>query len=406
MNAALEARPRFNPFAPQFVRDPYPVYRALQRDAPYYRAGNLVVLTRYADVKQALSSPHLSSASIPALVNAFQPRMAATDLQRLRELGRKAIVFTDRPEHARLRRLVGRAFGRERLAHREPALARAARELLAQFGAGGDFIGVLAGPYCMRAMLELLGLPPADAERLDHWTTNLRFLLEPALLNPTRLLKISRLLEECFAYMRDVVQARRAAPGDDLVSDLLRPDGDDALDDDEAAFACIMVFVAGKETTKALLGNCLHALVTSGDEYRRLREDPATLPAVIQEVLRFDAPLQQTRRVCREPGAIGTLTLAANDQLLLCLGAANRDPAQFPEPDRFDPRRASTANLAFSHGMHNCLGAHLSRLMADHFFRELVPRWRSVRLESADPPRVDTSFILRGFRSLPVSMGA
>jgi cytochrome P450 len=401
--ASQAARVRFNPFAREFVRDPYPFYRAMQREDPYHRSGNVVVLTRYADVKQALSSPALSSASIPYLVSAFQSRMGATDLRRLRELGRKAIVFTDRPEHARLRRLVGRSFRRERLEKWEAVLVRAAQEHMRRFETGGDFMADAAGPYSLRVLLDLLGLPVSDAARIDRWTTNLRFLLEPGFLNPPRLLKISRLLDECFLYMQEVVRTRRAHPGEDLVSDLLRPDGDgDALEIDEAAYSCIMVFVAGKETTKALIGNTLHALISFPREYAQLREDPARLPAVIQEVLRFDSPLQQTKRVCGEPVRIGAQELGAGDNLLLCLGAANRDPEQFPEPDRFDPQRAHNANLAFSHGMHNCLGNHLSRLMASHFFSALVPRWRSMTLIDPDPPRINSSFILRGFQSLRV----
>ena len=404
MNATTATPVRFNPFAREFVRDPYPFYRAMQRDDPYHRSGDVVVLTRYADVKQALLTPSLSSTSIPFLVNAFQSKMAATDLHRLQELGRKAIVFTDRPEHMRLRRLVGRSFRRERLDKWDAALARVAHEHVQRFEAtGSDFMADAAGPYSLQVLLELLGLPACDGARIDQWTTNLRFLLEPGFLNPPRLLRISRLLEECFAYMSSVVRARQAHPSDDLVSDLLRPDSDgDVLDIDEAAYSCIMVFVAGRETTKALLGNTLHALMRFPQEYARLRDDPARLPAVIQEVLRFDSPLQQTKRVCREPVHIGTQAIGPGSNLLLCLGAANRDPEQFPEPDRFDSQRAQNANLAFSHGMHNCLGTHLSKLMASHLFGALVPRWRSITQVNPDPPRINSSFILRGFQSLHV----
>jgi cytochrome P450 len=306
---------------------------------------------------------------------------------------------------ARLRRLVGRSFRRERLEKWEAAMARAACEHVQRFGDGGDFVGSLAGPYCMQVLMELLALPASDADRIDRWTTNLRFLLEPGFLNPPRLLRISRLLEECFAYMQEVVRARMRQPGEDLISDLLRPDNDgDVLDIDEVAYSCIMVFVAGKETTKALLGNCLHALISFPREFAQLRDEPARLPDIIQEVLRFDSPLQQTKRVVREPGQIGALSLSAGEHLLLCLGAANRDPGQFPEPDRFDSQRAQTTNLAFSHGMHNCLGTLLSKLMASHFFGALVPRWRTITLTEAEPPRINSSFILRGFQSLPIAV--
>ena len=408
MNTAVESVTpvKFNPFAREFVRDPYPFYHAMQRDDPYHRNRDVMVLTRFADVKGALLNPHLSSAAIPYLVHAFQEKMGSTDLHRLYELGRKAIVFTDPPEHARLRRLVGRCFRRERLEKWDATLARAAHEHVQKFETGGgDFIAGVAGPFTMQVLQELLGLPSSDAARIDHWTSNLRYLLEPGFLNPQRLLKIYRLLEECFCYMQEVVRARRATPGDDLISEMLRPDGDgELLDIDEVAYSCIMVFVAGKEPTKALLGNGLHALISFPHEYAQLRDDITQLPAVIQEMLRFDSPLQQTKRICREPCQIGTQALAPGDNLLLCLGAANRDPEQFPDPDRFDSQRPHTANLAMSHGMHNCLGAQLSKLMASHLFTALVPRWRAIALVDPEPPRINSSFILRGFQSLQVSV--
>ena len=407
MNSAVvsEALIKFNPFARDFVRDPYPFYHAMQRDDPYHRSRDLVVLTRYADVKQALLNPHLSSAAIPYLVQAFQAKMGSIDLHRLSELGRKAIVFTDPPEHARLRRLVARSFKRDRLAKWDASLARAAHDHVQRFETGGDFMAGVAGPYTMQVLMELLGLPSAAAARIDHWTANLRYLLEPGFLNPQRLLKIYQQLEECFAYMQEVVRARKAEPGDDLISEMLRPDGDgDMLDIDEAVYSCIMVFVAGKEPTKALIGNGLHALISFPQEHARLRGDIAQLPAVIQEMLRFESPLQQTKRICREPCRIGTQALAPGDNLLLCLGAANRDPEQFPDPDRFDSQRPQNANLAMSHGMHNCLGAHLSRLMASHLFSALVPGWRVIALADRDPPRINSSFILRGYRSLHVNV--
>src|SRR6266566_7138424 len=152
---------KFNPFAREFIRDPYPFYRAMQRDDPYHRSREVLVLTRYADVKQALSSQQLSSAAIPDLVHAFQAKTGSTDLHRLYELGRKAIVFTDRPEHTRLRRLVGRCFTRDRLEKWDAALARAALDHVRRFeAAGGDFVAGAAGPYVMQVLLELLGLPP------------------------------------------------------------------------------------------------------------------------------------------------------------------------------------------------------------------------------------------------------
>ena len=408
MSAFPEIAPpiRFNPFAREFVRNPYPFYHTLQRDDPYHRSHGALVLTRYADVKQALSSQQLSSAAIPDLVHAFQAKTGSTDLHRLYELGRKAIVFTDRPEHARLRRLVGRCFTRDKLEKLDGLLSGTALAQVRRFEeTGGDFVAGLAGPFCMQVLLGLLGLPLSDAAKIDSWTTSMRYLLEPSFLTPQRLVKIYRLLEECFGYMRDVVHTRRANPGEDLVSDLLRHDAnDDALDDDEVVYSCIMVFVAGKETTKCLLGNGLHALLSFPHEYARLRDDIAQLPAAIQEMLRFDSPLQQTKRVCREACRIGDETVSSGEALLLCLGAANRDPGQFPDPDRFDSQRTQTANLALGHGMHNCLGTQLSKLMTSHLFGALIPRWRSFALVDADPPRINSSFILRGFHSLRIEV--
>jgi cytochrome P450 len=253
-----------------------------------------------------------------------------------------------------------------------------------------------------------MALPPALAERTGGWTHDVRFLLEPGLMSATDFDRVAGVVAEFTGAVAELVAQRRTRPGPDLISELASvvTAGGDRLGDEEAAFIAIMCFVAGHETTKSLIGNGLLALLRHPGQLTRLRRDPGLLEGTVAEALRYDSPLQMTKRLATRDTEIGGTLVPAGDQVLLCLGAANRDPGVFARPDEFDIGRDCAGHLAFGTGMHGCLGGALARLQASAAFGALLRR--APRLELAAAPGElawqDQSFIVRGLTRLPVSL--
>jgi cytochrome P450 len=417
-----EAPVRFNPFSAQFRRDPYPAYRALRETRPVHKTMGMWVLTRHPDVRAVLRDRTFSAGLIPELVTRQAAREAAADLleppgragdenvRRIKRLGEKSLVFTDNPEHARLRGLVNRVFTAEAVRSLRPAVERAAARLVRQALSRGemDAIADFAAPLPLTVMCDWMALPPALRERAGEWTHDVRFLLEPGLMSAGDLARVGGVVAAFTAALADLVAERRVRPGPDLISRLagVVTGGGDRLDDEEAAFVCIMCFVAGNETTKSLIGNGLLALLRHPEQSAKLRRAPGRSGAAADEALRYDSPLQMTKRLATRDCEIGGELVSEGDQVLLCLGAANRDPEVFDRPDDFDIGRDAAAHLAFGHGMHGCLGASLAQLQAavavGRLYREAGRVELAVRLD--DLEWQDHSFIVRGLNRLPVSL--
>ncbi|WP_246271240.1 cytochrome P450 [Amycolatopsis acididurans] len=390
---------RFNPFSADFRRDPYPVYAALREDKPVHKTLGMWVLTRYADVRAVLLDRGFSAGLIPRLVSQQADRVSGEDVARIERLGRKSLVFTDNPEHARLRGLVNRVFTAPAVAKLRRLVTTIAGDLVDKALANGgmDAIADFAAPLPVAVLCEWMALPSGLREHVTQWTHDIRFLLEPGLMKREDFTRVAAVTER-FAHALDaVVAARRDQPGEDLVSQLLaaRTGGGDRLRDEEVVFVCIMCFVAGNETTKALIGNGILALLRHG-----ARPEPAK--AAVGEALRYDSPLQLTKRLATRDTEIGGTTIRAGEQVLLCLGAANRDPAVFGDPDTFDPGRDTTGHLAFGYGMHGCLGGLLAGLQAETAFETLFRHEVALRKQPLEWQ--DHSFIVRGLARLPVSV--
>ncbi|CAJ62096.1 MULTISPECIES: cytochrome P450 [Frankia] len=422
------AAARFNPFSAAFRADPYPVYRELRRTSPVLRTMGMWVLTRHADVRAVLHDRTFSAGLIPRLVS----RAAGGDAlgsvaagnsgrsgnaERMVQLAHTSLVFTDNPQHARLRALVNRVFTTAEVTRLRPRIAAIARGLLdrALSDCGGlDAVTDLAGPLPIAVLSEWMALPDDVRGEVGRWTHDVRFLLEPGLMAPGEVDRVGEVVATFADAMAGVIAARRARPGDDLVSRLLaaRTGGGDRLTDTELGFLCIMCFVAGVETTTALIGNGLLALVHHPDTAALLHRRPELVAAAVEEALRYDSPLQLTKRLATRDVELGGSRIRAGEQVLLCLGAANRDPAVFDRPDTFDITRPAGGHLAFGHGMHGCLGGMLARAQAEIVFGCLTGR--AERLAPAvdrhgdaggrDLPRQEHSLIVRGLTSLPVAL--
>jgi hypothetical protein len=413
---AVEAPARFNPFSAEFRHDPYPAYRALRESRPVHKTMGMWVLTRHADVRAVLRERTFSAGLIPELVTRQATRgpadsaADADSVRRIGRLGEKSLVFTDNPEHARLRGLVNRVFTPEAISGLRPHVEQAAARLLARARTHGeiDAVADFAAPLPVTVMCDWMALPPAVRERAGEWTHDVRFLLEPGLMSAGDFGRVGRVVEAFTGTLAELVAERRARPGTDLVSQLAGAvtGSGDRLDDEEAAFVCIMCFVAGNETTKSLIGNGLLALLRHPEQGERLRRDPGLLGTAVGEALRYDSPLQMTKRLATRDVEIGGKVVPGGDQVLLCLGAANRDPEAFARPDAFDIGRDAAAHLAFGHGMHGCLGGPLAQLQAEVAFDYLYRRAGHVEL-AVKPDELewqDHSFIVRGLKRLPVSL--
>ncbi|MCX4091566.1 cytochrome P450 [Nocardia sp. alder85J] len=399
---------RFNPFGAAFRRDPYPQYAQLRTTRPVHRTLGMWVVTRHADVRDVLHDRSFSAGLIPSQVADQAARLGQGDVDRIVRLGRTSLVFTDNPAHARLRGLVNRAFTAPAVARLRSTAVEIATKLIQPAWAAGSFdvIEDFAGPLPIAVLCAWLDLPAHLHGLVGPWTHDIRFLLEPGLMKAADLARVREVVEEFGDALRPVLADRRVRPGDDLISGLLaaRTAGGDSLSEEEVIFLCIMCFVAGTETTKSLIGNAVLALVRHPEQQALLRARPELLRAAVIETLRYDCPLQLTKRLATREVEIGGERVAAGDQVLVCLGAANRDPEIFDRPDEFDLTRDGGAHLAFGHGIHGCLGGILAELQTEIALERLYRDSTELTPLGDEFDWQDHSFILRGVRTLPASI--
>jgi cytochrome P450 len=392
--------------------DPYPVFRRLRDEEPVHRSTvlNGWVLTRYADVRQALSDPRLSSDRLTPFVrhrSAREPGGAIAELGR--HLGLWA-VFTDPPRHTHLRGLMNRAFTTRAVERLRPRVDAIVEELIDRVAARGrmDLIRDFAYPLPITVIADFLGVPPEERERLKLWSDELATFVGSAYATPDKYERAAQGLAHMTACFRDLIRARRRRPVEDLMSALVAlEDGDTGPSEDELVATCVLLLFAGHETTTNLLGNGMLALLRHPGELGLLRDDPTLAAAAVEEMLRYDGPSGAMVRIVADEVEMHGVTLRPGERLFLMINAANRDPRQFPEPDRFDIRREPNRHVAFGQGIHFCAGAPLARLEGQVALPALVGRLRDLALAVApeDLSWLD-SLVFRGVRSLPVSFRA
>jgi cytochrome P450 len=364
------------------------------------------VLTRHEDVEHVLRDPRFSvdrrrSEFVQRNRDALPPAVAQALLGE--QGGLRSILITDPPDHTRVRSLVNKAFTPRHVARLREHIQAVCDDLLAAVDGRGrmDVMADLATQLPAIVIAELLGVPAEDRLRFKEWSNDLISLLG----NPDprgAVERFERGLHGLLSYLREVIAERRRAPRDDLISGMIAAqEARDALTDAELLATSNLLLVAGHETTTNLIGNGLLALLRHPDAMARLRDEPARVPDAVEEMLRYDSPVQATVRVTTEPVELGGQAIPAGALVVALIGAANRDPAVFPEPDRFDVTRTGNRHLSFGFGPHFCLGAPLARLEGEVVFRTLLARYPRMRLERDDIQH-RPNFALRGLLALPV----
>lgn len=384
-----------------FIRDPYPVYARLRAEGPVHRVLNadgeeLWLVVGHDACRAAFTDPRLSrdwrnSGDMSQIVNTEQDQPALAHM-----------LMSDPPDHTRLRRLVAREFTPRRIDMLAPRIQQLTDELLDAMLAGperrADLIASFAFPLPMTVICELLGVPELDRDAFRGWSNEMvaRTSLEAEALA----------YQEMPAYLAELIAAKRANPGEDLLSALIHAvdEGGDQLSPAELIGMSVLLLIAGHETTVNLIGNGMRALFAHPDQLADLRADFGLLDGAIEEMLRYDGPVETcTDRLALEDVEMGGITIPAGSTVLITMADADRDPERFDEPDRFDIRRDARGHIAFGHGLHYCLGAPLARLEGRIAIRTLLERAPGLASDAneAELPWMP-GLLIRGVRRLPV----
>ncbi len=392
--------------------DPYPVYERLRRLDPVHHSPiGVWILSGHEEVSQLLRDPRLSSneTHIDLATLHLGPlrrllgRADATETGAFFDRAQDLLLFLDPPDHTRLRRLVNRSFTPRRVRELEPRIEAIAHELLDPIVDRGccELMADFAYPFPARVICELIGVPPAEAHHIIEPAPALAAGLEPGpLLTVEARDAANDATLRLTDYLRDLITRRRDSAGDDLLSALIHAE-DDPLTDDDLISIALLLLIAGHETTANLLGNGIVALLDQPGPARQLRDDPTLDSHAIDELLRYDSPVQMTMRIATERVGIGQRVIEPGAVLVLCTGAANHDPAAFAHPEQLDWQREPNPHLAFGGGIHYCLGAQLARTEARIGFRALLDRLPSPVHEGR--PLRRPSFTIRGLERLELT---
>jgi cytochrome P450 len=396
----------FNPFDPRLRTDPYEVYKELRIAEPVHwsQVMQTWLLTRYDDNLAVLRDHARFSSDRTRATNPF-----VQELEKFRQASGPAgrtptMLSVDPPAHTRMRNLVNKAFTPRTIERVRPHIEEIANELIDGLPDPDqiDVVRDLAVPLPVIVIAETLGVPPGERERFKAWSSDIAATLGGP-FQPVEVLDRARISSmELAEYFHDQLEKRRAAPRDDLLSALVAAEEQgDLLSEDELLATCILLLVAGNETTTNLISNGMLALLRFPDERRRLQEDPSLIPPGVEEMLRYDGPAQMTSRIVKEDLKLRGKRMVPGQVVLCVLAAANRDPDQFTDPDRFDVRRQNNRHLAFGYGIHYCLGAPLAVAEAQITISALLRRYPEPEA-AFDTPDWSASFILRGLKTLPV----
>ena len=387
----------YNPLSDGTIRDPYPLYTKLRERSPvhYSRLSDAVLLSRYKDVDGILRN-HARFTVNPDLRKSSKARYKPPPEER-------SILFIDPPDHTRLRSLVNKAFTRSAINALEPRIREIMATLLDDIEdpAEFDLMQAVAIPLPVIVIAEMLGIPQQDRAQFRIWSDQRARLLEPMLTSAERKTadEASKQLSD---YFLSIIRSRQGEPRDDIMTRLVQAeDQGDSLSETEMLNMLRLLLIAGNETSTNLIGNGMLALLRHPDQLKALRDDPGLIPAAVDELLRYDSPVQMTLRCAVEDCDIDGVPVRAGQDIILLGGSANRDPDAFEKPDQLDFNRPKQDHISFGRGIHYCLGAGLARLEGRIAFEMLLERFDSLRLLT-ERPEFRYSIVLRGLTSLPL----
>ncbi len=387
------------PLDSDYIADPYPTYRRLRERDPYHRSllTGMLVVSRYEDV-DAILRDHQRFRNGE---REWQGRgISNSDI---REQLTPSILSLDPPDHTRLRGLVNRAFTPRQINMMEDHVRATAHRLLDEVGDSDEFdlMANLATLLPMIVIAEMIGVPTEDRAQFKLWSDRLARVLEPNLTKEEGRL-VLQTADEFHDFFAPIIEERRRNPKDDLVSRLvLAEEEGNQLTTEETQVTLRLLLVAGNETTTNLIGNGLRALLGHPDQIELLREQPERMPTAIEELLRYDAPVQVDGRYVAEDAAIGDKVAERGSRLLLLIGGANRDPEQFSDPETLDVTREEAVNISFGRGIHHCLGAPLARMEGRIAFEVLLERFGEIGFGSGEPV-YKPNIVLRGLQQFPI----
>lgn len=389
--------------SPEGIADPYPLIERLRGEGGIHRLAPAWVTLDHALCREILRDDRFG-VGLPSTIRVPEP---------LRRLGRRfpvppnpvdppSMLMVDPPEHTRLRKPVASAFTPRAIGRLRERVVTVTDELLAALPENGraDLVADFAAQVPIAIISEMLGFPDRDRQMFLRWGDDISPLLDFGIPWRTHQ-RAMRSSEKVNGYLLDHIERLRAEPGDDILSSMVTGGN---LSTEELLAGASLLMGAGFETTVNLIGKGIVALLAHPDQLERLRAEPERWPNAVEEILRFDAPVQATGRTALTDMEIGGVRLRKGSMIILSLAGANRDPAVFPEPDRFDiDRENAKDHLAFSSGIHVCLGASLARMEGAHALRALFERFPDLRL--AETPRRRRSYILHGYERIPAELG-
>lgn len=389
----MHERP-FDPADPEFIADPYPVFAELRKHGPMHRHDGLGLAVA---VSHAACSELLRQRSLGRVWTDRQPEgaFAAVNL-----LHRNSLLESEPPRHTRLRKLISTAFARGHTERLRPWVRALAGRMVAELGSSGDLLEHLAAPLPVEVIGELLGVPETDRPKLQPWSNAIVKIYEYGLPGAAAA-DAEHAAGEFVDYLRELAARRVREPGDDLVSDLVAVrDGTDRLSTDELVGTAVLLLMAGHEATVNVIGNGVLALLRHRDQWDRLVADPSLVPLAVEELIRFDAPLQLFERTAVVATEVAGYPVEPGQKVAALLGAAARDPEVFDRPDELDVGRSPNPHLGFGAGIHYCVGAPLARVEIAAALEALITR--APGLELAGEPERRPEFVIRGLRNLPV----
>lgn len=384
----MESGVSYDPTSASIRSDPYDTYDRLRAKDPVHRMRLIDgwVLTRYEDVDMVLRDHRR-----------FSKNDGSEDEYR-------SMLHHDPPDHTRLRALVSKAFTPRAVAGLHPRVQRIVDDLLDDLDGEDrfDLIESLAFPMPVTVIAEMLGVPSQDMDKFKRWSNDISLTIEPS-LRDDQMRRVERASEELYEYFESIIEERRRQPQEDMITALLNAEDEgDRLTHEELLGTLMLLLVAGNETTRNLIGNGMRALLKNPEQLQRLRDNPELLDSAINELLRYDSPVQLDGRLVHNDVEIAGQRISAGQRVLCAIGAANRDPAVFTEPDKLDIGRSEKSHISFGRGIHHCLGAPLALLEARAAFSALLDRFSTIRLVSE--PEYREQIVLRGVEELWVDV--